>query len=115
MAHREARESDADADHGQALGTIVLPAGKIKVYLDEAKEELYAKAECSKHGYKCSKRRTLLAPKKVTAANRARGRPFGFLGAWLNAGLPAGVNSDMAHKWETAVTREERKAGRTEV
>jgi len=113
---REPRESDEeDAEHGERVGTIVLPGGKIKVYVREADEELFAIAECGQHGSKCKKQRQLTKAKRWSRATRAKGRPFGYLGAWLRAGLDPTVGNAMQHKWDVVLTREDRKNGRREV
>jgi hypothetical protein len=100
---------------GRPAATMVLPGGKIKCFASEDGETFYAVAECTAHGKDCHKQRTLLRPKQFSYALRAKGRPFGYLAAWLNAGLDPAVATSAKHKWGLDLSRGKRKLGRSEV
>jgi len=108
----EEDEREGPASHEVPLATISVPGGKIRMFFSEKDDgtmELFAKAICDSHT-KCTIRRSLLSGARVS--QRARGRPLGYLAAWLLKGMCADCGTQHCHVWETVITRDERVAGR---
>ena len=91
---------------------LVVAGGRIKLYR-KSDGSLFANAECEcGHGKSCFKGRSLRAAKK---GSRAKGRPMGFLIAWLRKGLLPTTLHAHHHKNGVAVTREDRVEGRKDL
>ena len=102
---------DNVAARGPALEVQAVDGGVLRVYFNEATEDLYCVATCDcGHGRRCTMRRTLL-PSKRQGGPKARGRPIGLLVAWLRAGKHASVTSRRRHK-QVKMTRRDRQDAR---
>ena len=105
-----ARRRASNRERGAAIEIITVPGGTIRLYVDEGNKTLYAKASCDSHS-DCHKQRTMLGP---PSGRGPKGRPIGYLVAWLRKGLEASVMAGASHhhKFGVAIDRGERRAGR---
>ena len=93
-----------------ALATLAVPGGVLRAYHNEGKELLYVVATCDCGHVRCKRQRTLL-PSKLKSGPKARGRPIGFLAAWLAAGRDVTCSSRRRHQ-RVKLTRADRVAAR---
>ena len=110
--HEQRRRREA-GDRHPPLATVAVRGGLLKLFVGHGEsDEMYAVAECDRHGHKCHKQRTMRARKG--GARTAHGRPIGYLLAWLRKGLDHCVLDAKQHKRRMRVTRAERRAARTD-
>jgi len=93
------------------MATMEVEGGVLRLYLDDANEELYTVAVCKCGHGQCAVQRTML-PAKRKNGPRARGRPLGFLTAWLKAGSRPGM--DHVKHMNVKLDRRERCEARQE-
>ena len=94
-----------DVDGG-ALGVIAVDGGTLRMYYNEAKDNLYIVASCDCGHKNCKRERTLMG-RKTMSGKKAQGRPIGYLCAWLRGGRGPGINTKALHQG-IAVSREAR-------
>ena len=83
----------------------------LKAYTDKDSADFYCVAYCDCGHGKCQRRRTFL-PTKRPRGPKARGRPLGYLCAWLAAGRRACVTDRATHKRVKLVRRDRTDARR---